>query len=72
MTLSSPSVSLACLAGSPLTELHHRVGIFSLSFQGLVAAGTPSRSQGTELHVPVEMNNEAEFFAAVIAAHIRG
>jgi hypothetical protein len=29
-------------------------------------------SRRTELHVPVEMNTEAEFFAAVIAAHIRG
>ena len=57
------------MAYRPLTELHHRVGIFSLSFPGLVAAGMPS--QGTELHVPVEMNTEAEFFAAVIAAHIR-
>jgi hypothetical protein len=26
----------------PLTEFHHRAGIFSLSFQGLVAAGMPS------------------------------
>ena len=40
--MTQPSVSLACLAGSPLTELHHRAGIFSLSFQGLVAAGMPS------------------------------
>jgi hypothetical protein len=40
--MTQPSVSLACLAGSPLTELHHRAGIFSLSFPGLIAAGMPS------------------------------
>jgi hypothetical protein len=70
--MTQPSVSLACLAGSPLTELHHRAGIFSLSFPGLIAAGMPSGKPKTKLHVPVEMNTEAEFFAAVIAAHIRG
>jgi hypothetical protein len=30
------------------------------------------QAEEQNLHVPVEMNTEAEFFAAVIAAHIRG
>jgi hypothetical protein len=32
-------IRIAC---PPLAEFHHRAGIFSLSFQGLVAAGMPS------------------------------
>ena len=32
-------IPIAC---PPLAEFHHRAGIFSLSFQGLVAAGMPS------------------------------
>jgi hypothetical protein len=61
-------IRIAC---PPLAEFHHRAGIFSLSFQGLVAAGMPS-CKPKNLHVPIKMNTEAEFFAAVIAAHIRG
>jgi hypothetical protein len=38
--------------------------------QSLLVCGHASRR--TELHVPIKMNTEAEFFAAVIAAHIRG